>query len=138
MLLRQVLLVQVVAKLLVMERKSLSKNLASVALVMIKTLPMLLAFIYFIGTILCFFEFDDIAITYIKEAVILAYLYICSYLFQLCWKHRLFLHYIVAKDILNVYDYYIGIPLDNYNLCVVISVVSMIYFFFILYKFLKK
>ena len=84
MLLRQVLLVQVVAKLLVMERKSLSKNLASIALVMIKTLPMLLAFIYFVGTILCFFEFDDIAITYIKEAVILAYLYICSYLFQLC------------------------------------------------------
>ena len=59
-----------------MERKSLSKNLANVALVMIKTLPMLLAFIYFVGTILCFFEFDDIAITYIKEAVILAYLYI--------------------------------------------------------------
>lgn len=121
-----------------MEQKSLSKNLSSVALVMIKTLPMLLAFIYFIGTILCFFEFDDIAITYIKEAVILVYLYICSYLFKLCWRHRLFLHYIVAKDILNVYDYYVGIPLDNYNLCVVISVVSIIYFFFILYKFLKK
>ena len=121
-----------------MERKSLSKNLANIALVMIKTLPMLLAFIYFVGTILCFFEFDDIAITYIKEAIILAYLYICSYLFQLCWKHRLFLHYIVAKDIINVYDYYIGISLDNYNLCVVISIISIIYFFFILYKFLKK
>ena len=99
---------------------------------------MLLAFIYFVGTILCFFEFDDIAITYIKEAIILAYLYICSYLFQLCQKHRLFLHYIVAKGIINIYDYYIRISLDNYNLFVLISLISIIYFFFILYKFLKK
>lgn len=115
----------------------LSKKLASIALVMIKTLPMLLAFLYLLDTILCFFGYEGVLLVYLKELIIIFYLYICSYLFQLCWRHRLFLHYLLVSDILNVYDYYIGIPVSNYNLCVILTTLSVLYFSFILYKFLK-
>ena len=39
-----------------------------------------------------------------------------SYIIKLCEYYRMFLHYCIIIDIINIYDYYIGIPITNIQL----------------------
>lgn len=69
----------------------------------------------------------------------LLYLYLASYVLRLCAYYRMFLHYCVIIDILNTYDYYIGIPLDDESLTLFYGAVTIIIMFIILYlKICKK
>ena len=66
------------------------------------------------------------------------YLYLVSYLIKLCGYYRMFLHYCVIIDIINVYDYYIGILITNIQLMFLYIIITMIVMFIILYlKFFK-
>ena len=121
-----------------MVEKQVNKTLASVALVMIKTLPMLISFLLLVDTILCYFDIDVVYAIYLKEFIVIAYLYLTSYLFKLCWRYRLFIHYIAAVQLVNLYDQLIGIPVSDETYCIVIMIVSPIYFFYVLYQFLKS
>lgn len=113
-----------------------NKNFYSIALVLIKVAPMLLAITFLCNTILSMFGIDDIALVYIKETIVLTFLYVCSYLFRLCYRYRLFLHYLVFCDVVNIIDYYFTIPVDTITFCAVLSIISVLYFFFVLYKFM--
>lgn len=43
----------------------------------------------------------------------LIFLYLASYMFRFCEYHRMFLHYIVFTWIINITDYYVGIPISD-------------------------
>ena len=105
-----------------------------------KVLPMIIAAIYFLNSTISFFYGNDIPLNYLGGVSLLPvlYLYFASYTFKLCEYYRMYLHYIVVINIINIYDYYIGIPIDDismYLLCVLLTTITM--FIIIYLKFFK-
>ena len=106
----------------------------------IKVTPMLLAFCHLVNTILSYFYIDCIFLNYFASISIIstAYMYLVSYLIKLCGYYRMFLHYCVIIDVINIYDYYIGIPITNIQLMFLYIIITIIVMFVILYlKFFK-
>lgn len=106
-----------------------------------KVLPMIIAAIYFLNSTISFFYGNDIPLNYLGGISLLPvlYLYLASYTFKLCEYYRMYLHYIVVINAINIYDYYIGIPIDDmsmYLLCVLLTTITM--FVVIYLKFFKK
>lgn len=106
-----------------------------------KVLPMIIAAIYFLNSTISFFYGNDIPLNYLGGVSLLPvlYLYLASYTFKLCEYYRMYLHYIVVINIINIYDYYIGIPIDDmsmYLLCVLLTTITM--FIVIYLKFFRK
>lgn len=106
-----------------------------------KVLPMVIAAIYFLNSTISFFNGNDIPLNYIGGVSLLPvlYLYFASYTFKLCNYYRMYLHYIVAVDIVNIIDYYIGIPVNDIGLYLIIILLTTITMFLVIYlKFFKK
>lgn len=125
---------------MVMEEK-LSKKMVKNFVLATKVLPMIIAAIYFLNSTISFFYGNDIPLNYLGGVSLLPvlYLYLASYTFKLCEYYRMYLHYIVVINIINIYDYYIGIPIDDismYLLCVLLTTLTM--FIVIYLKFFKK
>lgn len=101
-----------------MEAK-LNKNLYKIELLLIKTIPILIASIYATNTMLSFVDIDFPLLSLLGGMSILPiiFLYITSYVFKFCEYHRLFLHYIVINDLISYFDYYTeGIYFTNRTL----------------------
>lgn len=96
-----------------------------------KIIPILIAIVHLVNSILSFCGGNDIVLNYVGGISLLPiiYLYIASYALHLCNYYRMFLHYSVLIDVLNTYDFYIGIPLDDKDyiiLIVGITIVTML------------
>lgn len=105
-----------------------------------KVLPMVLALCHLLNCVFGYFSWNNIILCYISGISILTigYLYLVSYLIKLCGYYRMFLHYCVIIDIINVYDYYICIPITNIQLMFLYIIITIIVMFVILYlKFFK-
>ena len=105
-----------------------------------KYLPMVIAVIHFINTTISFFHGNDIPLNYIGGISLLSvlYLYFASYTFKLCAYYRMFLHYIVVCNLLSIYDFYIGVPLTDVNLYLLVVAITIITLFIVIYlKFFK-
>ena len=50
----------------------------------------------------------------------------------------MFLHYLLITDIINIYDYHIGIPLDNLKYLYLHMIVTAISMFIVLYLYINK
>lgn len=123
-----------------MEAKSINKNQIKLFVLVSKVLPMILALCHLLNCVFGYFGWNNIILGYISGISILTvgYLYIVSYLIKLCGYYRMFLHYCVIIDIINIYDYYIGIPITNIQLMFLYIIISIIVMFIILYlKFFK-
>lgn len=118
-----------------MAEKVINKSSMKRFVLVTKVLPMLLALFHLINTILSYFYIDCVILNYIAGISILtvAYLYFTSYLIKLCEYYRMFLHYCVLIDIINTFDYYIGIPLEDYNLFMLVMIITIIFMFIIIY-----
>lgn len=101
---------------------------------------MVMAFICLLNTILSYFDIDIPLLSYLGSCSILMliYLYIASYVFKFCSYHRMFLHYIVIITGLNIYDYYVGIPVNDLNLLIIYQIITGIVLFIILYLYVKS
>ena len=112
-----------------------SKNLYKVELYLIKVIPILLAGLCFLNTVLPYFGIDTWIFSYIGGVSFLTlfFLYISSYVFRFCEYHRMCLHYVTVVTIINIYDYYTGIPISDFTLLVLYSIVAGIFLFLILY-----
>ena len=89
------------------EEKLRSKRLYKIELLLLKLIPMILAFTALLNSILS-----------------------CEYL-------RLFLHYVVITWIINIIDYYIGIPITDLEYLCLQMIVAGISLFIILYLYVK-
>lgn len=118
----------------------LNKNTVKKLVLATKYIPMLIAIIYFLNTTISFFYGNDISLNYIggMSFLPLVYLYLASYTFKLCEYYRMYLHYIVIITLINVYDYYFGININDINYYLLIVLVTIIILFIIIYlKFFK-
>ena len=123
-----------------MVEKSVNKKKMKVFVLVSKILPMVLALCHLLNCIFGYFGWNNVILGYISGISILTvgYLYLVSYLIKLCGYYRMFLHYCVIIDIINIYDYYIGIPITNIQLMFLYIIITIIVMFIILYlKFFK-
>ena len=102
--------------------ENLNKKLYKAELVLLKVLPMIIAAFYMLNTGLSYFYIDNLFISNIAGISLLPilFLYISSYVFRFCSYHRMFLHYIVTDDVLSIYDYYIGIPINDRSMLLIL------------------
>ena len=111
------------------------RRLYKLEIATIRVIPMLLAAISLLDTILSYFYIDAPILSYIGGVSLLPllFLYLSSYVFKFCIYHRLFLHYVSINVVLNIYDYYIGIPVSNKEMFMIYMVLTGVFFFLLLY-----
>lgn len=121
------------------EEKLRSKRLYKIELLMLKLIPMILAFTALLNSILSYFGIDLYILSYIGGISIftMVFLYLSSYVFKFCEYHRIFLHYVVITWIINIIDYYIGIPVTDLEYLCLQMVVAGVSLFIILYLYVK-
>ena len=110
------------------------------ALGYLKVIPMLLALCDFINTLLCLCGvFIDIP-SYIGGVsfLTLAFLYLVSYVFQFCVYHRMFLHYVLVNNLLSMFEYYVGFPVETNGLIGIFLANACVFLFLILYFYKKE
>lgn len=117
-----------------------NKGLYKMELYLLKVMPMLLAAIYLINTVLSYYDVIVPALSYIGglSFIPLLFMYISSYVFRFCGYHRMFLHYIVINDLINLIDYYYTLPISDWELLVLHMSIAGISLFIILYLYVKS
>ena len=100
-----------------------------------KVFPVVLALCHLLNCVFGYLGWNNVILGYISGISILtvSYLYLVSHLIKLCGYYRMFLHYCVIIDIINIYDYYIGIPVSERNLMFLYGGVTIISMFIIIY-----
>lgn len=101
----------------------------------LKVIPMVLAITTMTGTLFSFFNINPSVLSFMGSVSLfpLIFLYLASYAFRFCIYHRMFLHYIVANNILVYADYFFGIPVSNLSLFMIHSVLIGLFLFLVLY-----
>lgn len=117
-----------------------NKSLYKIELYLLKVMPMLLASIYLINTVLSYYDIVLPALSYIGGLpfIPLLFMYISSYVFRFCSYHRMFLHYIVINDLINLTDYYYTLPMSDWELFILHMSIAGISLFIILYLYVKS
>ena len=108
-------------------------------LIILKYIPYIIAFGYALTTLGDFFEYDFIGLGYIFSISLLSWMFmlITSFVFKYCYIHRLPLYYIITNDILNIIDYYIGIPINIKSLLIVHLLIIFIFISLYIYGYVK-
>ena len=117
-----------------------NKDLYKIELYLLKVMPMLLAAIYLINTVLSYYDIVLPALSYIGglSFIPLLFMYISSYVFRFCSYHRMFLHYVVINDLINLIDYYYTLPISDLELFILHMSIAGISLFIILYLYVKS
>ena len=117
-----------------------SKRLYKVTIEALKIIPMLLSLCALLNTIFSFYGIDTDILSHIGGISLLplGFLYLVSYVFRFCVYHRLFLDYLLVTDILNLVDFYIGIPISDRGAFGLYLLISGVFLFAILYYHQKE
>ena len=93
--------------------ENLKVSLYKIEVYSLKVIPVVLAIGDLLNTLLYLFKVNAAIISYIGGVsfITLLFLYLSSYVFKFCEYHRMPLHFIVVNNIINIYDWYIGIPI---------------------------
>lgn len=130
----------VLEDVMTMEEKQVNKTLYRLLLLVAKVIPMLLAFLHFVNILFGYFNIDSTILTYLGGISFLPilFLYITSYALKFCAYHRMFIHYCVITNIINIYDEYVGIDIDNERYVMLLLILTIIMLFITLYLKLKQ
>lgn len=117
-----------------------NKDLYKIELYLLKVMPMLLATIYLVNTVLSYYDIIIPVLSYIGglSFIPLVFMYISSYVFRFCSYHRMFLHYIVINDLINLTDYYYTLPISDWELFILHMSIAGVSLFIILYLYVKS
>lgn len=117
-----------------------SKTLYKIELGLLKVIPMILTLTALLNSILSYFGIDLYILSYIGGVSIftMLFLYLSSYVFKFCEYHRMFLHYIVSTWIINIIDYYVGIPISDLEYLYLQMIIAGISLFIILYLYVRS
>lgn len=115
--------------------ESLSRVLYKAVIVAIKIIPILIATLFLVRSILSCIDVDVTWLSYLcgMSLIPLLFMYLVSYAFKFCTYHRMFLHYIVVNDAINYIDYYIGIPLQYHELLRLHIIIAGIFLLLVIY-----
>ena len=116
------------------------KTLYKIELMLLKVIPMIMALNTLSNSILSYFNIDLTIFSYIGGVSLLPliFFYLSSYVFRFCEYHRMFLHYMLIIDCINIYDYHIGFPISNLEYLCLHMIITGISLFLILYLYLNR
>lgn len=122
------------------EASYLNKTLYKIQLYLLKVIPMVMAFICILNSVLSYFDIDLPILSYIvgNSFLTIVYFYITSYVFKFCFYHRMFIHYTTITWIINIVDLYIGIPIGDLPYLLLQLIIAGISLFIILYLYVKS
>ena len=122
------------------EAKFPERRVYKVLLGVLKVIPMLLALSAIIGMLLDFLGIDGSGLSFFGGVSFfpLLFIYLASYAFRFCEYHRMFLHYVVANNVLTLTDYYIGLPISNTTLFMAHILLIGLFLFLILYFYRRE
>lgn len=115
---------------------SVNKRLYKWELWLVKVIPIILAGLTLANTILSYYYIDLIAISQFGGVSVLTLLFLClsSFAFGFDVCHRIFIYYVIVNWLLNLFDYYVGIPLNNRALFIMYIVIAglavLVYLYF--------
>lgn len=124
---------------MVKEERCVNKYLYKILILTLKIIPMLTALGYLLNTLLSYINIDIPWLSHLVGMSFLPWLYILgsSIVFRFCIYHRMFLYYVFVVDIINITDYYIGIPTSDFIILKIHLVITGIFLFLILYFYVK-
>ena len=104
-------------------------------LVFLKIIPMAMAGLYLLNTVLSYFDIDYSVVSYLTGLGLIPWLFIlvASYTLKFCVYHRLFLWYIVANDLVCWIDYNFEFPVSDRGYLLLHFIVAGLFIFLILY-----
>lgn len=117
----------------------LQKELYKINILIIKYIPLLLALADLIHSIMSYYDYytgvETINFFAGISVLPLLYLYVSSYSFKFCWKHRLPLHYVTISNLIALYDTHIHIPIsDKQLLCMYFILTGIFIFIYLIYN----
>lgn len=117
------------------ESSSLSNYKYKLFLGFLKILPILMAGLFLLNTILSYFDIDWTVISYIASVGLIPWLFILvsSYLFRFCEYHRMFLWYIMVNNIICWIDEEYGLPVSDRSYFILHIIIAGIFLFLVLY-----
>lgn len=117
-----------------------SKYLYKILLILLKYIPIIISLFYLLNTVTALCGIDIPVLSNFAGMSLLTWLfmYIAAWVFQYCIYHRMFLYYILATDTINIIDYYIGIPVNDFGIIVIHSILIGVSLFLILYLYIKS
>lgn len=109
-------------------------------LLSLKVIPMVTALCYFLNTVFAYIGIDTPVLSHISGMSLLPWLFIllAAFVFKFCIYHRMFLYYIMVSDLVNITDYYIGIPVSTLGIIMLQFCIFGIFLFLILYFYVKS
>ena len=114
-----------------MVENGVGKALYKIELLLIKIIPFIIMFCYALNSILYYFDIEVIFFSTFSGLF-------TSFVFKFCIYHRLPLYYILTIDIINYYDYLIGLPISDKRLFVLDIIIIGIFLLFIVYFKFKQ
>lgn len=117
-----------------------SKTLYKLLILLLKYIPMLIAICYLLSTLMAIFGLESNILSHLSGMSLFTwiFLYLASVVFRFCMYHKMFLWYILTDDLVNIVDYYVGIPVSNLNIIAIHCVIAGIFLFIILYLHQRK
>ena len=119
----------------VVEGSSRSRTLHRWFLISLKTIPMVMAGLFLLNTVLSYFDIDYSIISYLTGIGLIPWLFImlASYALKFCEYHRIFLWYIIVNNVFCWIDYNYGIPVSDRGYLIMHFIIAGIFLFLVLY-----
>lgn len=101
----------------------------------LKILPMLMAVMYLLNTVLSYFYIESREISYLSSIGIIpwAFIMLASYRLKFCGYHRMFLWYILTNNLICWVDEKVILPINNWNYFLLHIIVAGVFLFLVLY-----
>lgn len=116
-----------------------SKTLYKLFLGFLKIIPMTMAGLFLLNTVLSYFGIDYSIISYLAGVGLIPWLFImlASYTLRFCEYHRMFLWYIIVNNIVCWIDDNYGLPVSDRGYLVLHFIVAGLFLFLVLYFYQK-
>ena len=122
------------------KEENVNKSLYKLFILVLKIIPMLIAFIYLVNTVTSLHEIEIPVLSNIAGISLISWLfmYLATIVFRFCFYHRIFLYYILVTDIVNIINYYFSIIDNYYRYLILYYNIIGIFLFLILYNHVKN
>lgn len=118
----------------------MSRGIYKIEVKLLKIIPMVIAAIYLLNTILSYFYIELPLLSLIggMSLLPLLFIYVSSFAFHFCVYHRMFIYYIAVNDIICYIDYCVdSLPITNRSYLLLHLMIAGVFLFIILYLKLK-
>ena len=117
------------------ERLNISKVNYKLTLGLLKILPMVMAGLCLLNTVLSYFDVDWPTLSYLSGIGFIPWLFVyaAACLFRFCKYHKMFLWYVFVNNLICWIDYKWPLPISNWNLFILHIIIAGVFLFIILW-----